>query len=223
MLTQRWIVLAMAVAGTLTATPPSARAASTHSVTLEWTAPGDDGLIGTATSYDIRYSRDPINTANFLNATRLNSYLLPGPAGTPQRFTLFGLTQGIQYFFAIRTCDDAGNWSPISNVVAYSVGTLSTSDGSRGEAHFSTPWPNPARGSTRFTLSLPQPQWVRIEAFDLAGRKVRTLALGEYSGGTFDLAWNLQDDDGRLLGAGTYLVRGQIGENVFLRRVTVVH
>jgi hypothetical protein len=198
-------------------------AASTHSVTLEWTAPGDDGLVGGATSYDIRYAREQITELNFKNATRLNSYLLPGPSGTPQRFTIFGLTQGVQYFFAIRSCDDNGNWSPISNVVAYSVGTLDALGGSKGEAHLSSPWPNPARSSTRFTLSLPEPQWVRIEAFDLEGRKARTLALGEYSGGTFDLTWNLTGDDGRLLRAGTYLVRGQIGENVFLRRVTVVH
>ena len=32
---------------------------TTTSVTLTWTAPGDDGLTGTAASYDIRYSTVP--------------------------------------------------------------------------------------------------------------------------------------------------------------------
>ena len=39
------------------------------SVTLTWTAPGDDGATGTATSYDIRYVVDgTIDAANFATA-----------------------------------------------------------------------------------------------------------------------------------------------------------
>ena len=30
-------------------------------LTLNWTAPGDDGSTGTATSYDLRYSTTPIS------------------------------------------------------------------------------------------------------------------------------------------------------------------
>jgi hypothetical protein len=220
---QRWIVGGILVAGLVMAVCPPASALSTHSVTLEWTAPGDDSLSGIAKTYDIRYSREPITEARFLYATRINSYLLPGPPGTLQRFTIFGLTPGIRYYFAVRTGDDNGNWSRISNVVSYDSGALDVVNVAPAEAHFSNPWPNPASNLARFTLSLPEPQWVRIEAFDLAGRVVRTLALGQYSGGTFDLVWDLRDGDGRLLRAGAYLVRGQIGEDIFLRRVTIVH
>lgn len=39
------------------------------SVTLKWTAPGDDGNTGTATTYDIRYSKNPITEANWGDAT----------------------------------------------------------------------------------------------------------------------------------------------------------
>ena len=34
-------------------------------VTLAWTAPGDDRDTGTASKYDIRYSRDPITEGNW--------------------------------------------------------------------------------------------------------------------------------------------------------------
>ena len=43
-------------------TPPAAvsnlatSSPTTNSITLNWTAPGDDGSTGTATTYDIRYS-----------------------------------------------------------------------------------------------------------------------------------------------------------------------
>ena len=220
---ERWIVLGALVAGLTVGICPPASAASAPSVTLEWTAPGDDSLSGTAAGYDIRYSREPITAANLLYATRLNGYLLPGPPGTRQRFTIFGLTPGVRYYFAVRTGDESGNWARISNVVSHSVGAVDVVDAFPAEAHFSNPWPNPARSLVRFTLSLPASQWVRIEVFDIAGRMVRRLALGEYSGGTFDMVWDLRDDSGFQLRAGSYLVRGQIGDNVFLRRVSVVH
>ncbi len=38
------------------------------SVLLSWTAPGDDGNTGTATTYDVRYSSSAINDANFSSA-----------------------------------------------------------------------------------------------------------------------------------------------------------
>lgn len=221
----RWIAFALFV---ILVSPAFARpaaastAASIPSVTLEWTAPGDDSLVGNARFYDLRFSRYPITAQNFAFATRLNGVLLPGPPGTVQRFTLFGLTPGVQYYFAIRSGDEAGNWSAISNVVNYAAGTVDVLTELPAEPHFSSPYPNPAVFETRFTLSLPGPRRVLIEAFDLAGRRVRTIARGEYSGGTFTLAWNVRDEDGRPLKAGAYLVRGQIGESVFLRRVAVV-
>ena len=39
--------------------------ATTDSVTLSWTAPGDDGDVGTAATYDIRYSTSPITEATW--------------------------------------------------------------------------------------------------------------------------------------------------------------
>lgn len=37
---------------------------------LAWTAPGDDGTVGTAAQYDIRYSTSVIINTNFLSATQ---------------------------------------------------------------------------------------------------------------------------------------------------------
>ena len=39
-------------------------------ITLTWTAPGDDGTTGTATTYDIRYSTSAINEGNWAAATQ---------------------------------------------------------------------------------------------------------------------------------------------------------
>ena len=96
------------------------------SVQLTWTAPGDDGSIGTATQYDLRYSTSTITAANFGAATRWNTTPTPGAPGTSQTVTVTGLTSSTTYYFAIKTADDVTNWSAISNVV--SKATLAAPD-----------------------------------------------------------------------------------------------
>jgi chitodextrinase len=89
-----------------------------NSVTLTWTAPGDDSLIGTATRYDIRYSTSQITSANFGSATAVATPPTPAGPGTSQTFNVSGLQAATTYWFAIKTQDDAGNWSNVSNIVS---------------------------------------------------------------------------------------------------------
>ena len=88
------------------------------SVPLTWTAPGDDGSIGTATQYDLRYSTSTITSTNFAVATRWLSTPAPAAPGTSQTVTVTGLNSSTTYYFALKTADDVGNWSLISNVVS---------------------------------------------------------------------------------------------------------
>lgn len=85
------------------------------SLSLRWTAPGDDGATGTATSYDIRYSTSPITTANWNSATTVTGEPTPLVAGTQQTFSMSGLQPSRTYYVAIRTSDGA-NISALSNV-----------------------------------------------------------------------------------------------------------
>ncbi len=86
------------------------------SASIRWTAPGDDGTTGTATTYDIRYSSSAITTVNWGSATAVTGEPAPAAAGTQQTFTINGLTPGRSYYVAIRATDDAGNVSGLSNV-----------------------------------------------------------------------------------------------------------
>jgi len=104
------------------ATPPSAVADLTvtgttgTSMSLRWTAPGDDGAVGTAASYDIRYSTSAITTSNWASATQATGEPAPAAAGTQQTFTINGLTPSRTYYVAIRATDSSGNVAGISNV-----------------------------------------------------------------------------------------------------------
>ena len=98
---------------------------STNTVTLSWTAPGDDGNFGTASQYDIRMSTLPITEANWSSAIQLVPAPAPNAAGSSEAVQVVQLSPGITYYFAIKTADEVPNWSGLSNVA--SATTISTS------------------------------------------------------------------------------------------------
>lgn len=83
---------------------------------LIWTAPGDDGIEGQAVSYDIRYSVTDITPVTFASAAPAGTALNPGPSGSTDSVIVGGLQSGRLYHFALKTIDDAGNVSALSNV-----------------------------------------------------------------------------------------------------------
>ena len=88
------------------------------SASLAWTAPGDDGAVGTATSYDIRMSTSPITILNWNTTTELAGEPNPSIAGSSETFVVSNLTPEVTYYFALKTSDEIPNWSGISNVVS---------------------------------------------------------------------------------------------------------
>ena len=180
--------------------PSWARAAETtgSSITLTWTAPGDDGLIGTATRYDLRYSIAPITPQNFTLATQVSGVPVPGAPRSVQTFTVTSLAPSQRYYFAIRTADERSNWSAISNVVQKTAPSSPVDvPNSVVAISFSTPWPNPA------------------------GRVVRTLASGMQSSGETALFWDLADNLGHPVGAGVYLMHARLADRTFVKRLVV--
>ncbi|RKX29852.1 MAG: hypothetical protein DRP46_06595, partial [Candidatus Zixiibacteriota bacterium] len=113
----------LALAGPVSAAqgPLMASEATSNSVTLNWTAPGDDGNNGTASQYDIRYSLNPITEANWGSATVVSGVPVPQPAGSQESFDVTGLEPSTTYYFAIKAADEVLNWSSLSNVVAKST------------------------------------------------------------------------------------------------------
>jgi chitodextrinase len=89
---------------------------SDETLLLTWTAPGDDAILGQAAAYDLRVSSFPITALNFDAATTVAMLQTPVPAGETQRFVVTGLSASTRYYFALKTRDEASNWSLISNV-----------------------------------------------------------------------------------------------------------
>lgn len=90
----------------------------TDFIILEWTVPGDDSITNVAFEYDFRASQDTITSDNFDDAFEIDDIDPPLPPGNTQSFTADGLESGEKYYFAIKTRDNANNWSEISNCVS---------------------------------------------------------------------------------------------------------
>jgi hypothetical protein len=93
--------------------------AGADTVVLAWTAPGDDGNVGTASGYELRMAPFAIDDANWNSATPIAGVPSPMPNGTRQQFIVRGLTRGQTYWFAIKSVDDNSNWSGLSNVLRW--------------------------------------------------------------------------------------------------------
>ncbi len=97
----------------------SATSTGTGSVDVSFTTVGDDGLIGTAFAYDLRYATSPIADNNdFANANQLAGEPAPQPAGSSQTIPVSGLDPDTTYYFALEVADELGNRSPFSNVAS---------------------------------------------------------------------------------------------------------
>ncbi len=89
-----------------------------QAVYLVWTSPGDDGAVGTATQYDIRYSTEPLDNSNWDSATQFDGEPVPKPAGQPENVKIGSLLSVTTYHFGVKTGDEADNWSGLSNIVS---------------------------------------------------------------------------------------------------------
>ncbi|XP_006812944.1 calcium-activated chloride channel regulator 4-like [Saccoglossus kowalevskii] len=109
-----------------------------QTITLEWTAPGNDLDKGTADGYDLRYSRNFVTfSREFITGEELtDNHVIegtlssPSPFGTTETVTvqLPATYENITYFFAIRAFDAANNTAAPSNIISTAIVVSTRSD-----------------------------------------------------------------------------------------------
>jgi hypothetical protein len=100
---------------------PALAQTPTTSVTLLWTAPGDDGMTGRASRYDLRVSTNAIAGTDTL--TWWNSAIVvdmtgktPALAGAADSVLVPNLLVGSRYLAILKAGDEVPNWSGYSNI-----------------------------------------------------------------------------------------------------------
>jgi subtilisin family serine protease/chitodextrinase len=176
------------------------------SISLAWTATGDDGMIGRPRVYAVRAGLQPLDEASFVTAPLQRVVSATVDAGGTERLLFRGLAAATAYWFALKAVDDANNPSLLSNVVATQTevgGPLAGRSGaalaaleqpSRGSALFY--WQASADGVSGRQL---------IQIYDVTGRRLRVLDVGAGVGGK--AKWDGRDAEGRSVPAGLYYAR----------------
>lgn len=94
---------------------------TSNTATVTWTAPGDSGDAGQASSYSFRYSTEPITGSTWRDATNVPQEPTPQIAGSAESFTMSGLEPGTTYYVRFKTRDASDNISTLSNEVLFTT------------------------------------------------------------------------------------------------------
>jgi hypothetical protein len=84
------------------------------------------------------------------------------------------------------------------------------------------PFPNPFNPSTTLCYELPNEMHVRIEIFDITGRRIAIITDGIRSPGSHEAVWDGRDDNGQAAASGVYLFRFSAGAQRALGKMTMV-
>ena len=84
-----------------------------------------------------------------------------------------------------------------------------------------TNYPNPFAAETNITVSLANDANVNIDVFDVAGRSVRTVRLGQMAAGSMDIKFDGIGNDGRPLASGVYFCRVHAAGQVATRKIVI--
>ena len=90
-------------------------------VQLGWTEPGDDGMVGSASTYEVRHSSTGnINDdSEYSLASIWQQNWQPGSGGSVRTDSVSGLMPGVTYYWALKAKDDigqSGTWSRTGGV-----------------------------------------------------------------------------------------------------------
>ena len=97
----------------------SAFDATRHTVSLTWSAPGDDWNDGQASAYDVRYAQSSDSLSmRFRQSRQAPVAFAPSAPGTAETLVVDGLDPGTRYHFAVKTADEVPNWSEVSDLAS---------------------------------------------------------------------------------------------------------
>ena len=120
--------------------------------------------------------------------------------------------------------DDSGNIISlvIGPAVIVDVGGEENTEGLPTVFALGRSRPNPLRGTTIISYDLPRPSLVRLEIFEVTGRRVRTVVDTRRPAGFHAAVWDGNDSDGRRVASGTYIYRLKSGDFTATRKLTVL-
>ena len=83
-------------------------------------------------------------------------------------------------------------------------------------------YPDPFNPSTNIEYSIPERTYVKMEVYNLLGRKVATLVDGQEKAGIHRVTWDGRNTSGERLASGIYFYRIRAGDFIFTRKMLLL-
>jgi hypothetical protein len=124
------------------------------------------------------------------------------------------------YYIVVAT-DVHANQSPSSNEAALGAATGVGNLPPITELMVLQNQPNPFTVATELSIGLPAPSDVNIDVFDVAGRKVSTIAVKHAAAGWQKMSFSGRDSEGRPLSSGVYFYRVHANGTTLTRKMVI--
>ncbi|MEP0860319.1 MAG: T9SS type A sorting domain-containing protein [Ignavibacterium sp.] len=155
---------------------------------LIWTTPSDNGLLGGPFNYYFKYSNSPINNSQWNQYPEIPFNKSVKAAGEVDTLRIPALGNDSVYYIAVKSSDDFGNLSEISNQAQFNTTLVGIDDKYIPKEFFVYPvYPNPFNPQTNIRITVPEISRVSLKVYSVVGELVDTIsedkiiAAGEYS------------------------------------------
>jgi len=115
------------------------------------------------------------------------------------------------YYYQVRARDAEEQWSAYSNreeaVIDMQTGIDAGAFTVPSAFALSQNYPNPFNAATEINFSLASPGLVKLEVFDISGRRVKSLIDGWYRSGNHSVIWNGLNDADESVASGIYIYK----------------
>jgi parallel beta-helix repeat protein len=181
-------------------------------VSFKWTRPSlsESSLTGIAYVLELKNLRTGEDLSSASPTTSASSLLDPGRYGE------------YRWRATARLADGRVLVSETRGFTVQSPSAVSSRDLIPGRFGLAAPYPNPFNPAATVEFGLPVRAEVRLDVYDILGKRVRGLVRGTLPPGTHAVSWDGRDDSGVKMSSGLYFVRIKAGNFSAVRKVTLL-
>jgi hypothetical protein len=174
------------------------------------------------TGFNIHRGIDPHGSYSQVNETLIPSRS-DGLSGASYSYVDADVVPGLEYYYWLEEVDVHGAgrmFGPIK--VEAGGGDEDEADAAPIAFGLKQNYPNPFNPVTEITYDLPFDSHVRLEVYNVLGRKVATLVDEHQKAGSKVITWTGRNDAGEELSSGVYFYRLEAGSHAFIKKMILL-
>jgi Subtilase family/MAM domain, meprin/A5/mu/FlgD Ig-like domain len=132
-----------------------------------------------------------------------------------------GVLENTLYKYKLADIDYEGKIT-FSNIIEIETGAFETESLIPEKFVLKNAYPNPFNPSVKIKFGLPVQTEVKVDIFDISGKKVKTLVNTNLDAGWHTMQWNGQNEQGQSVGSGLFIYRIRAGKIVKTQKLILL-